>query len=125
MKAEEKEVSKGLETYIVSGIAADRLPQLDVLCSQSLNLSSDINDTGSGRASAHINANEVLLLADHHFASLASWWMEECGVYVHMYMCVVEVLVSGVGLVEFEKQQWLGATHSSVVGKAISTLCRG
>lgn len=76
MKDEEKEESKGLEAYIVSGITADRLPQLDVLCSQSLDLSSDINDTGSGRASAHINANEVLLLADHHFASLASWWTE-------------------------------------------------
>lgn len=64
-------------TYIVGSLAGNGLPQLDVFGSESLDLASEINDAGSGRASAHVDAN-VVLLASIHFdgrwsVSLSKW----------------------------------------------------
>lgn len=48
-------------TYIVSSlITADRLPELDVLGSQSLDFSSRIDNAGPGRACTNIDADVVL-----------------------------------------------------------------
>lgn len=55
---------KGL-TYIVGSLTRLGLPQFDVLGGKSLDLASEIDDAGSGRTSAHVDSNVVLLVPGH------------------------------------------------------------
>lgn len=57
-------------TYIVSGL---RLPQLDGLTGKALDVASLVNDASSGRTSANINADVVVLVV--HIESMV-WLLE-------------------------------------------------